>query len=109
MRIAALWGVTGIGLFTVVFCGYYTLLDWAALNAHYVRFEKLVMSSADMRSLFIAEAQQNAFRINCFADGVGVLLGGLIAAIGIHGLCVLPRRQVWVHASPAKQPVAAER
>jgi hypothetical protein len=29
-------------------------------------------------------------RINCFAEGIGVLLGGILVAIGLHGLCLLP-------------------
>ena len=90
---------TVVGFLAVVVSGYYLLQDWRALNAAYARFEQLAMSAADLRSLFIAEAQQNVFRINCFADGVGVLLGALLAVIGLHGLCLLlgpsraPRRQ----------------
>ncbi len=93
MRIFALGLVTTIGVISSWVSGYYVLQDWAALNMYYARFEQLSMSNADMRSLFISEANQNAFRINCFADGVGVLLGAIVAAIGIHGLCLLqPRR-----------------
>ena len=89
VRIVALATVTISGVIACVVSGYYVLQDWAALNMYYARFEKLTMSAADMRSLFIAESHQNAFRINCFADGVGVLLGAVVAAIGIHGLCLL--------------------
>ncbi len=91
IRSAALWLVTGLGVLAFTVSGYYVLQDWAALNMYYARFEKLTMSDASLRSLFIAEAHQNAFRINCFADGVGVLLGAVISAIGIHGLCMLQR------------------
>ena len=89
LRVIALWIVTGSGTTATLVSGYYVFQDWAALNMYYAKFEKLTMSAADMRSLFIAEANQNAFRINCFADGVGVLLGAIVAAIGIHGLCLL--------------------
>jgi hypothetical protein len=89
MRVVALSAVTAIGIIACLVSGYYVLQDWAALNMYYARFEALTMRDSTMRSLFIAEAHQNAFRINCFADGVGVLLGALIAAIGIHGLCLL--------------------
>ncbi len=87
MRIKALSLVMFLGLTAASVSGYYVFQDWAALNMYYAKWEKLVMSNADMRSLFIAEANQNAFRINCFADGVGVLLGTTLAAIGVHGLC----------------------
>lgn len=91
MRIAALSMIVMVGLTASLVSGYYVFQDWAALNMYYARFEKLVMSSAEMRSLFIAEANQNVFRVNCFADGVGVLLGAMLSAIGVHGLCILRR------------------
>lgn len=91
LRLSALWLVTLLGILAFTVSGYYVLQDWAALNMYYARFETLTMSNASMRSLFIAQAHQNAFRINCFADGVGVLLGALVAAVGIHGLCLLAR------------------
>ena len=83
--------ITGAGLLAGGVSATYVFQDWAALNAFYARFQTLVMSDASMRSLFIAEANQNAFRINCFADGVGVLLGAILAATGCHGLCGLKR------------------
>ena len=89
VRVLVLLIVTCAGLAAVAISAYYVLQDWPALSHYYARFEEAAMSGADQRSLFIAEAQQNVFRINCFADGVGVLLGGIIAAIGIHGLCLL--------------------
>ena len=88
-RVLLLFIVTISGLSAVLVSGYYLLQDWHALNVAYARFEELTMSAADLRSVFIAEAQQNAFRINCFAEGVGVLLGAILAAIGLHGLCLL--------------------
>jgi hypothetical protein len=92
MRWSVLLFVTGCGLFAVAVSTHYLFEDWAALNAAWARFEKLAMSAADLRSIVIADARQNAFRTNCFADGVGVLLGGILAAVGLHGLCTLPRR-----------------
>ena len=80
MRLGALLAVTLAGLAAVAVSGYYLSQDWAALNAAYARCEKLTMS---------AEAHQNACRINCVADGVGVLLGAILAAVGLHGLCLL--------------------
>ena len=79
-------GVAAVGM-----CGYYLLQDWAALNAAFARLERLSAGSGDLRSIVAADTLQNAFRLNCFADGVGVLLGAILAAIGIQGLCLLPR------------------
>jgi len=55
------------------------------------RFKQFAQHNAGLSALFIAEAWENIHRINCFAEGVGVLLGGILAAIGLHGLCLLPR------------------
>ena len=46
-----------------------------------------------MSVLFVAEARQNIHRINVFADVVWALLGAIVAAIGIHGLCISHQRQ----------------
>lgn len=73
---------------------YYLFPEWNALTIAYNRFEKLSQSSsATMSDLFIAQAAENRHRTNCFAEGVGVLLGMAIASIGIHGLCTLPFQQ----------------
>jgi hypothetical protein len=79
-----------LGLVTVLASGYHLCLDWAALRAADARFEQLAQQNAGLTALFIAEARENVHRINCFAEGVGVLLGGILAAIGLHGLCLLP-------------------
>jgi hypothetical protein len=71
--------------------GYYLCLDWTALRAADARFEQLTRQNAGLTALFIAEARENVHRINCFAEGVGVLLGGILTAIGLHGLCLLQR------------------
>jgi hypothetical protein len=66
--------------------------EWIALDVSYRRYQQLASSGASERDLAIAQAAENRHRINCFAEGVGVLLGGVILAIGVHGLCTLPRR-----------------
>lgn len=66
--------------------GYYVFQDWASLNRSWARWESLAYSRGDAHLLSMAAVQQNAFRINCFADGVGVLLGLILLAIGLHGL-----------------------
>lgn len=80
------------GLAAMAVCAYYLKADWAALNATHLRFESLVAQNADLRRLFIVDAQEDLHRINCFAEGVGFLLGALLAGLGVHGLCVMPRR-----------------
>src|SRR5437899_1340540 len=94
MRIFLLLGVTLFGVVAVVVSGYNLLLDWAALREAYARFEQLAGRSSSLNTLFVAEARQNAHRLNCFAEGVGVLLGAILAAIGLHGVCLLPSRSV---------------
>jgi hypothetical protein len=80
-----------IGLAAALVSGYYLCLDWAALRAADARFEQLARQNAGLNALFIAQAREHVHRLNCFAEGVGVLLGGILAAIGLHGLCLLPR------------------
>lgn len=76
------------GLAACLASAYYMFQDWHALNLFYARFERLAMSDAPMRSLFIASTEQAAFRLNCFADGVGVLLGAILAALGWNCLAL---------------------
>ena len=76
------------GVFCFVFCMYYALQDYAALQKAYMNFSRLAGASSDMSVLFVAEAKQNIHRINVFADVVWALLGAIVGAIGIHGLCV---------------------
>ena len=92
MRTFTLAVVVIAGLSAAYLSGHFVLRDWAALNAAWGRFETVVGSNGDQRTLLIAVTQQAAYRTNCFAEGVGVLLGALIAAIGVHGLCLLRER-----------------
>ena len=100
MRILCLSGVALLGLAAVLVSGYNLFLDWAALREAYARFEELARHDSRLNTLFVAEARQNVHRINCFAEGIGVLLGGILAAIGLHGLCLLQR--------PVKPPRSPE-
>lgn len=81
------------GLIACLASAYYVFQDWHALNTFYARFESLVWSNASERSLFIASTEQAAFRLNCFADGVGVLLGAILAALGWSQIERLVSRQ----------------
>src|SRR5687767_9506506 len=83
--------VPGVGGF--IFCIYYALLDWAALQKAYANFARVAAGNSEQSTLFVAEARQNIHRINVFADVVWALLCAVLAAIGIHGLCVMPPNQ----------------
>lgn len=84
-----LQGVVLPGVVGVIVFGYFALQDWAALQAAYRHFEEVAKSSPDTTTLLIAEAKQNVHRLNLFAEGVWTLLSAILAAIGLHGLCVL--------------------
>jgi hypothetical protein len=91
MRRLVLVLIVMAGLAAVVISGSNTLRDWAALKVRLGEFEVLAAHGADLPALFVAEARQNVHRVNCFAEGIGVLLGAILAAIGLHGLCLLPK------------------
>lgn len=81
------------GAFFIAISAYTLFPDWAQLQASNQRYSELAnRPGVSATDLMIAEAAENRHRINCFAEGVGVLLGSTIFAIGIHGLCTLPRR-----------------
>lgn len=76
------------GVCGFVFCLYFALLDWRILQTTQTHFQDVAAHSKDLSVLFVAEANQNIHRINLFADVVWALLGAILAAIGLHGLCV---------------------
>lgn len=80
------------GVFGIVGFGYYALIDWQSLQKAYGYFAAVSQSKAGLETLFVAEAQQNIHRINLFADGVWTLLSGIIASIGLHGICTISHR-----------------
>lgn len=77
-----------VGSAGAVICGLYALQDWAALQDAYHSFGQVARNSPSETALFAAEAAQNIHRINLFAEGVWALLSAILAAIGVHGLCV---------------------
>ena len=82
------------GLALGAISGFFLFPDWTALDASHRQYQQLARTpSSTIRDLSIAQAGENRHRINCFAEGIGVLLGGVIAAIGIHGICTLPDKQ----------------
>lgn len=106
MRQAALF-LTAVlpGFAAVVVSGYYLFQDWAALISAFARFEQAVARGADARTLMIAQTLDSVYRINCFADGVGVMLGAILCAIGVHGLCTLPPRPTNPEAASLTGPL----
>jgi hypothetical protein len=71
---------------------YFLFPEWKALEDSHLQHQKLAQSGAGVRELSIAQAAETRHRLNCFAEGVGALLGWGIASIGIHGLCTLPKQ-----------------
>lgn len=92
-RVVALGlGVILPGLFFTGISTYYLFPEWAALDASHRQFSQLARQpSSTLNQLLVAQSAENRHRINCFAEGVGVVGGGLMVAIGVHGLCLLPR------------------
>lgn len=81
------------GVCGCAFCFYFALIDWHALQSAQANFQNVAAHSKDLSALFVAEANQNIHRINVFADVVWALLGAILAAIGLLGLCVLNARK----------------
>ena len=79
------------GVLGVLIFGYHALADWHDLQQAYIPFANAVQSKSSLETLFVTEAMQNIQRINLFADGVWTLLSVIIASIGIHGICLVPR------------------
>lgn len=74
------WAVAAIS-------AHYLLQDWHALSAAFRHFDTAARSGAELRDLFIAAEMDRIYRTNCFADGLGALLGLVLAGIGVHGMC----------------------
>lgn len=82
------------GLGSSAVSAYYLFPDWTALDKSHRNYQRIAQSPTSReRDLLIAQAAENRHRMNCFAEGMGVLLGGVIMAIGIHGLCTLPNQE----------------
>ncbi len=78
------------GLGAMAISTFYLFPEWAALDKSYRNYERLATTGANVRELSIAEAAEMRHRLNCFAEGIGVLVGGVMVAIGVHG-CTLPK------------------
>ena len=82
--------IIAFGLAGVLLCGYYTFVDFAMLRGAYAHLLKLTQSSS-IQQILLAQAQENAHRINVFADGTWTLLSAILIAIGLNGLVNLKR------------------
>ena len=82
------------GLGTSAVSAYYLFPEWAALDAAYQRYRQVIESpSSTQKDLLIAQTAQDIHRINCFAEGVGLLFGAVIFSIGLQGMCSLPQKK----------------
>ena len=70
----------------VVVSAYWGIRDNMALVAANQRFNELVTKGASQRDLFVMAHRENTHRINVGCDGTWIVLGGILAGIGIHGM-----------------------
>ncbi|MEL7353696.1 MAG: hypothetical protein AAF171_16935 [Cyanobacteria bacterium P01_A01_bin.116] len=80
LLLTGLPGVAGIVIFT-----WLALQDSAQLQRDYGYFTALIEQSSTIEALFVAEAQQNIYRLNLMRDGIFVFLSSILLAIGLHG------------------------
>ena len=82
------------GFAAAVVSGYFLLVDWAALSQAHDRLDQVAQApDRTIETIAIAQQAETRHRINCFAGGVGVLLGGIWMSIGIHGICAQPKQR----------------
>ena len=86
----AFYFLVAIGVAGVLLFGYYTFVDFALLRGAYAHLLKLTPASS-VQAILLAEAQQNAHRINVFADGTWTLLSAILIGVGLNGLAFLKR------------------
>ncbi len=60
--------------------------DYIALVNANQRFQQLATQGAGQRELFIIAHQEDTHRINVGFDGTWILLGGILAGMGILGI-----------------------
>lgn len=60
--------------------------DFMALVKANQQFQKLANSGANQRELFILAHQENTHRINVGFDGTWIMLGGILAGMGVLGI-----------------------
>ncbi|MBS3029519.1 MAG: hypothetical protein HCA25_21300 [Dolichospermum sp. DET50] len=81
------------GLLVVLISLYYFIADYDALIKAENYVEQLAKDEkANQKSLQFSYHRALAHRINVFADATWGLLGGVITAVGIHGLVTLKEK-----------------
>lgn len=81
------------GLVVVGVSLYWFNLDYAALMKAEKNLEtEVAVQKLNARQLEFAYHRTLAHRINVFADGTWGLLGGVITALGIHGLVTIKQK-----------------
>jgi hypothetical protein len=88
-----LLGAIAPGLGAIALSSFYLFPEWTALDKSHKNYQQLAVTGAGIRELSIAQSAEMRHRVNCFAEGVGVLFGGVMVVIGVHGLATLPKRQ----------------
>ncbi|MFM5887503.1 MAG: hypothetical protein ACKPFD_13710 [Dolichospermum sp.] len=81
------------GFLVVLVSLYFFAVDYDALIQAETYLEKIANDKRpNERNLQFAYHRALAHRINVFADGTWGLLGGVITAVGIHGLVMLKQQ-----------------
>ena len=84
--------LVGVILATIWF--YWSLVDYAALNEAWTRLMDLSKSpGVSTQRLLVANAVQDAHRLNMVAEIAGMMIGALIAAVGGLGIVVCMTRR----------------
>jgi hypothetical protein len=73
------------GLGAILVCGWYLGPEWRALE-HAVSEFALATRTSDPQRVHTAAVYQDIHRLNCFAEGIGVGLGAILAAVSATGL-----------------------
>lgn len=74
------------GSTVVVASTYWGIRDYTALVAANQSFSELAKKGVSQRELFIAAHRENTHRINVGFDGTWIVLGGILAGMGILGI-----------------------
>lgn len=74
------------GSAVVVVSAYWGINDFIALVQANQRFNQLATQGANQRDLFVMAHRENTHRINVGFDGTWIVLGGILAGIGIQGI-----------------------
>lgn len=96
-----------IGILGLILTGiwlYWSIVDYAALNASWTRLMALSHTpGVSTQRLVVAIADQDAHRLNMVAEIAGKIIGALIAAVGGLGLVVcLSRRGESISGFPVE-------